>query len=113
MRYLYSGRSRVRSETLKFVFLVHPEALPPPTPLGFIRRFLFRRTNPNQLELLSLFPSHARTARMVPGISGVPEELRNLGVGPLLYSVLLRSPGLSDALLEMAAKLGLSSFSGK
>lgn len=31
----------------------------------------------------------------------------------MLYSVLLRSPGLSDALLEMAAKLGLSSLSGK
>eukprot|EP00903_Cladosiphon_okamuranus_P015600 g14405.t1 len=47
-------------------------------------------------------------ARVVPGISGVPEELRNLGVGPTLYSVLLRSPGLPDALVEMAAKLGLS-----
>ncbi|CAM9873693.1 unnamed protein product, partial [Ectocarpus sp. 8 AP-2014] len=40
-------------------------------------------------------------ARIVPGVSGVPEELRNLGVGPTLYSVLQRSPGLSEALLEM------------
>lgn len=53
------------------------------------------------------------TARIVPGISGVPEELRSLGVGPMLYSVLLRSPGLSDALVEMAGKIGLSSVLGK
>ncbi|CAM9779093.1 unnamed protein product, partial [Ectocarpus sp. 4 AP-2014] len=52
-------------------------------------------------------------ARIVPGVSGVPEELRNLGVGPTLYSVLQRSPGLSEALLEMAGKVGLSSLLGK
>lgn len=53
---------------------------------------------------------HDQTARIVPGISGVPEELRNIGVGPMLYSVLLRSPGLSDALVEIAGKIGLSSM---
>lgn len=70
----------------------------------------------NQLNYVStIFLACARchhrgqTARIVPGISGVPEELRNLGVGPMLYSMLLRSPGLSDALVEMAGKIGLSS----
>ena len=58
-------------------------------------------------------PHPMRAARVVPGVSGVPKELETLGVGPFLYSVLLKSPGFSDALLEMVAKLGLSSLSGK
>lgn len=108
-------------------------AFPNPLPCVF-RHFFFIRpcrrqikskpsqAKPNQRNPLQFTPNPhfalplmnaQRTARMVPGISGVPEELRNLGVGPSLYSVLLRSPGLSEALVEAAGKLGLSTLLGK
>lgn len=49
-------------------------------------------------------------ARSLPGVSGVPQDLKRLGVGPLLHSFLLRSPGLAESLVETLGKVGLSSL---
>lgn len=53
---------------------------------------------------------HVSVGRMLPGVSGVPLDLKRLGVGPMLYCFLVRAPGLPEKIVNALANVAISSL---